>query len=598
MTCSPSIPGAMRHLALCCLACATVLAACGEASPVIRPMDRALAALDRGDGFGAELALRELLDSGTRPEELAAYLGQAELQQGQPVEARRWLGEGRFSRATAGHGFHMLGRLEMREGNLPEAGQAFDRSIEFSPDSPRLWADIGRLRYRGGEQTLALEAGIKAVKLGPDDPEALLFRGQMVRDAEGMRAALPWLERAAKAGPDQLDLLAEYAATLGEAGEPRRMLEVVRRVTAREPGFLRSYFLQAVLAARAGKYGLARKLLLRSGEEASASPAGLLLAGVIDLETGNYASAAQGLDRLYQMQPENRRVRDLLARALAMGGSHRELVHRFDSAALMTSASPYLQTLVARAHETLGDRNKAAVLLDLAAASRTGNLVALRPAANFADSGSLEARSGDDVLGLVRSRIIAGKAGEAIRLANGFLARFPGSADALALAGDAQLSAGNSAQAMALYRKSALVRQSWPLARRRIAAYRGAGRAGDADRLLESYIDGHSAAVEPAVLLARIRLDRGFLAPAAALLDHALKAGGDRDPETLALRAIVAWRMQQPTLARAMAERAFEVQPMNGASVRALAMVSKGELSRVLMARLDRMAQIGRGSSP
>lgn len=582
---------------LLCLAGGFTLAGCNAADLAEPPMQRALAALDRGDGFGAELALRELIDSGTPVEEIAAYLGQAELQQGQPVEARRWLGTGQFSRDTAGHGFHMLGRLEMREGNLPQAGMAFDRAIRFMPDSPRLWADIGRLRYRGGEHMLALEAGKKAVESGTDDPEALLFRGQLVRDAAGMRAALPWFERAVKARPAQLDLLAEYAATLGEAGEVSEMLEVVRTMTAQDPGYLRAYFLQSVVAARAGQYGLARKLLLRSGSEAGNTPAGLLLAGIIDLETGNYASAAQGLDRLYLLQPENRQVRDLLARALAMGGSHRELVHRFDSAARMTSASPYLQTLVARAHEALGDRRAAAAFIDLAARNRSGNLVALRPAPNFAGSSARNASSGDDALGLVRSLITAGNPAAANRAAQGFLGRFPGSADALAMAGDAALAAGNPGRAQELYQQSALVRQSWPLVRRRIAAYREAGKGGDADALLASYLAGHPSAAEAAVLLARSRYERGLLAQSAMLLDHALQVGGDRDPGVLALRAVIARRLEQPGIARTMARRAYEVQPTNAAAIQALAMVSDPKVARVLLAKLDRITT-GPGQSP
>lgn len=545
-------------------------------------MERALAALESGDGFGAELALRELLDSGTPREALAAYLGQAELLQGQPIEARQWLGEGKFTQDTAGHGFHMLGRLEMSEGNLPAAGKAFDQANSFTPDIPRLWVDIGRLRYAGGEQTMAVEAGVKAVKLGPEDPEALMFRGQLARDAEGMRAALPWFEKAVAGESGQLDLMAEYAATLGEAGEAKAMLKVIRQMTAKDPGYLRSYFLQGVIAARAGKYALARKLLMRSGPEAKNTPAGMLLSGVIDLETGNYASAAQEFDRLYRQQPENRRVRDLLARALALGGNHRELVHRFDVAARLASASPYLQTLVGRAHEALGERAEAATLLDLAARKKPGNLIALRPAENLAEIAFREDSSGGHAMAYVRSRLTGGDRTEAIRAATAFLSRFPGSADALALAGDAELAGKNPGKALAYYAKSATIRQSWPLARRRIFTLRSLGRSADAEQLLRQYVAGHPMAVEPMHLLARAQFDRGNMMQAAMLLDHALAAGGDRDPDLLALRAAVAMRMDQPDTAMAMAGRAFEIMPTHPASLQALVLVSGGDLAKVI----------------
>lgn len=564
------------------------LGGCSEAEPAVAPMDRAQAALERGDGFGAELALREAVDAGAQREAVAAFFGQAELQQGQLTEARQWLTEGRFSAATAGHGFHMLGRLHMSEGNLAAAGAAFDRAIAIEPDNPRLWVDIGRLRYRGGEQSAAVEAAMRAIELGPEDPDALLFRGQLARDSEGAIAALPWFERAQAAKPTDSALQAEYAATLGEAGEAKELLRIVRQMTAADPGAGRAYFLQAVIAARGGHFALARTLLNRSGRENSGSPAGRLLAGVIDLETGNPASAAQTFDRLHRQQPENRRVRDLLARALAVSGSHRELVHRFAQAARRQSASPYLQTLVARSYEALGRRAEAGLLIDLAARRRSGNLAALRPTGAFAD-GAADQLSGPETLALVRARITGGRSAEAKRQAEAFVARFPGSADALALAGDAQLAGGNLDKAIAYYERSARIRQSWPLARKRLAALTAAGRDDEARALLGEFLAGHQALVEPAVLLAQVQYNRGNFARAARLLDHALATGGGSDPEVLALRAVVAMRLGEPQLARSLADRAFALQPIHPASLQALALSGSRSLSSVVLAKADRL---------
>ncbi|WP_284125253.1 tetratricopeptide repeat protein [Parerythrobacter aestuarii] len=585
----------IRRIWLLLAACA--LAACSETEVELPPLQRVTSALESGDGFGAELVLRQMLADGTSRDRLAAYMGEAELLQGQPVEARKWLGDGEFSKDTAGRGFHILGRLEMREGNLPAAGQAFDRAIGYIPEDPQLWVDIGRLRYRGGEQSMAVEAALKAVELDPGDPEALLFRGQLARDAEGMVAALPWFEQALERRPDRLDLLAEYAATLGEAGEAQDMLEIVRRMAELNPGYLRAYYLQAVVAARAGKYDLARKLLVRSGDFVKNSPAGNLLAGVIDLETGNYASAAQVFDRLYRQQPQNARVRELLARSLSMGGNHRELIARFGEGARMTSGSPYLQAVVARSHEALGQREQAAALIDLAAARETGNLVALRPAGNFETVSRRDARSGEDAMALVRNNIVNGRGNEAIRVAEQFRQRFAGSADALALAGDAQLAGRNVSKALQYYAQSARIRQSWPLARRRIVALRAAGRSTEAHSLLEKFVSGHPAALEPLMLLARAQYDRGNLPRAAVLLDHAILVGADRDPELLALRAVVALRLDDPELAEMLAQRAMEVQPTHPASLQALAMVGGDDLASVLIAKadnLDRSVQLAR----
>src|SRR3546814_17442909 len=59
--------------------------------------------------------------------------------------------------------------------------------------------------------------------------------------------------------------LIEDAATLGDLGRMRAMLAVTRRAIAADPADPRAYYLQAVLAARAGRFDLARVLLQKTG---------------------------------------------------------------------------------------------------------------------------------------------------------------------------------------------------------------------------------------------------------------------------------------------------------------------------------------------
>ncbi|MBD3728127.1 MAG: tetratricopeptide repeat protein [Sphingomonadales bacterium] len=542
-------------------------AACSDPTPPPPSLDEARAALARGDGLGAEIVLRQLLETGTPREDLAAWLGEAELEQGQLVEARRWLGEGTFSPDSAGVGFHMLGRLEMREGNLPAAGQAFDRALQASPDDPELWVDIGRLRYRGGEQIQAVEASEKAVALGPENPAALQFHAQILRDSHGMEAALPWFERALDHNPDNLDLLGDYAATLGELGRAKEMLTIVRRMTALDPGNPQALWLEAVLAARAGDYDLARRLLQLTDDAHRESPAGQLLSGVIDMRSGNYASASQTFDGLLDAQPDNRRVRLLLARALALDGSHRELVFRFGDVALRPSSPPYLTLLVGQGYEALGERDKAAQYLDRAATPRGGELVAVPGTVPLAVVELRGVDRGSDALSLVRGLIVAGQPGAASAKAEAFQKKYPGSADALGLAGDALLASRQIGPAIALYQRSAGVRRPWPLARRMVAAYRAAGRGQEAAWLLSEQLAGDPANVEAAATLGRIAFEAKDMQRAELLLDHAIANGGTSDPDLLALRAQVALAQGDVDTARNFAGRAYRLQPMKLAVV-------------------------------
>lgn len=503
---------------------ALLLSACGGGTPEPNPDDwRAM--LRVGDGVGAEVALRKELDAGGNPADLAPFLGEAEMQQGYLADAEHWLTGGTFSPAVAAHGHHMLGRLRMRQGNLPAAGKAFDKAFVGARDNPELWVDIGRLRWLGGEQLQAIDAAERAIELGPESAAALLFSAQLLRDSAGNAAAVRLLERGLAVAPDDAELLGEYAATLGELGRAKDMLVAVRRLAQIAPGNRRVPWLQAVLAARAGENDLARSLLQRGGHLDREMPAAILLLALIDLDNGNYASAAQGLDRLLRMQPDNARIAALLARALSLGGNHHELVSRFASRADM----PYFALLVGRAHEALGERERAAAYLDRAAKGGQMRLVVL-PATTYVDVAKLRGTGqGADVVALVRGMLAAGQTAEASARSAAFLAKHPGSADAATLTGDAMLAGGNAHEALRYYRSAASVRRPWTLTKRMVAALDLAGDAAGGTRAVAEHLAGEPANADAFAMLARRLFDDGDRAGAARLAARA-KAAGRNDP--------------------------------------------------------------------
>jgi tetratricopeptide (TPR) repeat protein len=549
------------------------IAACSDPAPEVMPFDRAQLALAESDGLGAEIILREMLADGTSLPEIAALMGEAELQQDQKAEARKWLESGEFSPETRGRGFHMLGRVETLAGNLPAAGEAFDQALKSIPDNPELWVDIGRLRYLGGEHTQAVEASIHAVELDPENPNALQFRAQLVRDAEGVAAALPWYEAALERNPDNLVLMGDYAATLGEFGQAKDMLAVVRRMIDIDEYNPRAFFLQAVLAAQGGEFDLARNLLTRSGDLEREIPAAMMLSGIIDMEKGNYASAAQMFDNLERMQPDNTRIRLLAARSLSLGGNHRELVYRFKDRAMLPGAPPYLATLVGRSYEVLDQRDNAASFLDFAAKQRKAGIRPMPTDTALNVSATRGPQSGRDAVALVRGLISAGQSSAAIANAEAFLRRAPGSGDALALTGDAYFSAGQPGQASDYYARAAAIRQPWPLTRRMIAAEISAGRKQSAKTLLEYHLAGYSANTEATIMLAEAELAAGNPQKAALLLDQAIANGAGRDPHALVLRAGAALELDDLETARSSALRAYSLQRMNRAATAMLAEV-------------------------
>lgn len=579
--------GGRRWLAGALLALAAATPGTADSGSTDSLMHEARAALAKGDGIAAEAALRKALAAGLPREAVAARMGEALLDQGELVQAREWLAPGRFTKGEAAHGWRVLGRLEMAQHNLAASDAAFARALKLAPGDSRLWVDIARLRYVSGQELAAQDAANEAVRLNPDDIRALELRGLLVRDQFGLTAAVPWLEEGLKRRSDDLSLLGEYAATLGELGRTREMLVVTRQMLRQAPRNPRAWFLQAVLAARAQQFGVARQMLAKAGPQALATPAVLLLSGLLETTAGNTNLAVERLDLLARQQPHNVIVRHALARALADTGNPHLLIARLGDAARAPGASPYLLTLVARAYEDSGRRDLAAPLLDRAAAAAAG------PAQVIAEPspiGVLALRYNDApgdaaaAIPYVRKLLAGGDAAGAAPVAERIVAAAPASASAQALAGDVRLLRGDLAGAVEGYRRAGAVRLSDDLLLRLVEAYVRSGQGAAARQLVSGTL-----ATSPRNRTA-MRLAAGFAAedgnwPVAADALGWLAATGDaRDARLMADLAIARTRAGRSNAA-ASAQQALRLQRAAPTANRAVADVA-GKGARATALRL------------
>jgi len=459
--------------------------------------------------------------------------------------ARRGIGEGTsaFTRLIAD------ADRAMADGKLADAGHMLDEARGLAPESPDLWLAIARLRLRGGEHLTALEAADRALAFGPDYAPALRLRALMVRDAHGAADSLVWFEAARIADPDDPDTLADYAATLGDAGEASASLRAARALAEAAPEDPRALYIQAVIAARGRQFTIARSLLAKSGMAARGVPAAQLLDAVISLEEGNADSAAAMLESLAARQPANARVRELLVRAIYEGGRDAELVRRFGPEASLPEASPYLLMLVARAHERLGNRAAAAPLLARAYAPRRGPvLLALRDNLPPPTNAVRRALWNDNA---------AGGRAEALALR----ARFPASADVAALAGDAMLGAGDPRGGLTAYALASEARRPWPITRKAVWTFARHGNPAAAEILLSRQVAGETENASALVALAERQAARGDWRRTALLLDHAMVLGAGHDPWLLGLRLRAARGMRQTAEAEHFAALLAEVRP-------------------------------------
>lgn len=584
-----------RLLVIAALALAAPLAAMPEAAGGY--FASAKAALHRGDGIAAEADLAKALDAGAGRAEVAAAMGEAQLIQGQLGKAREWLGPGAFAPDQAALGWRMLGLLERREGRLAAAAQAYDRTLALTPDDPQLWVDIGRLRFVGGEHLAAIEASERALAVGPEHPRVLEFRAELLRDGAGWAEALPFYERALEQSPDDLVLLGGYAATLGEAGRAREMLAITRRMLAIDRRRLAPWFLQAVLAARAGDVDLARSMLGRAGP-VEATPAGLLLAGALELEAGNANVAIVPLARLSGLQPGNQRAQHLLARALFEAGEYDALFTRFAPQVARNDASPYLLTVLARAYEERGDRIAAAGLLDRAAAAAPLPIAGIPQGAvrgDLAAAWSANPGSPGTTVPYVRSLLSLGNVAAADAAAARFLQLHPGSLDAVGLAGDLDLIQGRDKAAIERYLRSAKVRFPDLLLLRLCEAYARAGRAGEGRVLTARYLAAYPGSVLAARLAADYSAHSGDWQHARVLLESVRVRGGNRDARLLSDLAFAQLRAGDPEVAQSTAERAWRLQPhgAHAAQVWALALVELGQERELARQLTDQARALG-----
>ena len=569
MTCSSNTPSPPERrsrllLAAACLLLAGIVPAQADSGAVDRSLASARTALASGDGIAAQARLREAQAAGAGEDDVRALMGEALLAQDDLAKAREWLAPERFSLPSRALGFRMLGRLELRERRLPEAGAAFDRALAVAPEDSALWTDIARLRYTGGEQAQAIQAADRALRFGPGDPAALAFRALLVRNQNGLAAALPWFEAALAQAPGDASIRADYAATLADIGHYAAALKEIRAVQKADPGDTRMLYYQAAIAARAGQPALARRILQRTKGKLRDVPGAMLLSAALELDAGNVNLAVELSDRLLRYQPDNLLAQHILARAMARSGDPGALVDRFAPLATRAEASPYLLTVVARGYEELGRRREGVALLLRAASPRPP---ALQPLSAGADLPVLARRYPDaprqaaEAVPYIRALLGLGDTATAAAAAQKLIAGNPGAPDPYLIAGDAELARNDIAAALPRYQTAAAIRLGESELLRLERSLRAAGRGGDADLLVFAFAVQNPQSLAATRLLANVRARSGQWEQSADLLDWIGTRSGWRDASVLADLAFARLRQGRADEARRLARRASALQP-------------------------------------
>ncbi|MEM8695091.1 MAG: tetratricopeptide repeat protein [Pseudomonadota bacterium] len=464
------------------------------------------------------------------------------------------------------------GRAFQAQGRIAEAAEAFTMAIEDDPESAGLWIDVARFRLSTGEQAGAIDAIDEALAIDPADIDALIFKGRMVRDQYGLVASLAWFDRALDVDADHIGALLDRAATLGEIGRMTEMLETTRRVLALDAGNAQALYLQAVLAARARNFPLARRLVTLTEGALNGQPAMLLLEAGIDYQARNYEAAIRRLNRLLERQPANRNAVRLLGAAKFRADDMRGAIDALSPLADRPDADSYVLTLVGRAWEREGDLDRAAPYLQRAARSARNGLTPLGSPPEDAAALTLierDAQQQGDAraeVELIRAYLALGRIGDALARAQALRDANLGAPDAHLIYGDALGAAGRFGDAAAAYASAANIRFSERAALGMYESLQRAGQPEEALRTLSLFRQQNPRNVSTALISAQLNLRAGRWTQAAAILEQLRRRLGDRDAALLANLAWARYETGDTDRALALARRAYLLLPMNAST--------------------------------
>jgi len=506
------------------------------------PGDRAarivLARIDlaAGDGVGAEAEIARARQNGAPAADTAHLLAEAKLLQGDPRAA---IGEAAgaapaFGAAAA----RIMGRAYQALGDGANALIQFNRALALAPEDSAVWTDLARFRRANGDLGGALQAADRAVALKPRNTDALVLRGELTRSQYGLAAALPWFDRTLEIDRNNLAALLDRAATYGDMGRMRDMLADARQAHQLTGGNATAYYLQAVLAARARDWTLARDLYARTNGAFEGAPAGQLLASVIDLGLGNDSQAADRLGQLISNQPGNRKARRLLALARWRSGDAAGTIAALRPIADLADADSYSLTLIGQALARSGDAAGAARYLARAAMPQQGSLAALQPLSDEEFAAVRAAAEHDPDNGPTQVRLVSallarGLGGEALARARRLAAANPGAPEPAILLGDALGTQGDFAGAAEQYRRAANLEFTEPVALRLIEALQRSGQAAAADQVLALFLRENPQNIPALTLRAGRLMQAGDWANAARVYETLRVRIGNNDATIL-----------------------------------------------------------------
>jgi Flp pilus assembly protein TadD len=112
------------------------------------------------------------------------------------------------------------GATAMRQGNIPEAEQDFQRAVTASPRDADAYLGLGMAQLREGKLDTAVQSLTRASALKPTIPSAHMFRGIALFQMNSIDAAVDQLKEEIKLQPKDIEALTWLGVIEIQAGRP------------------------------------------------------------------------------------------------------------------------------------------------------------------------------------------------------------------------------------------------------------------------------------------------------------------------------------------------------------------------------------------
>jgi putative PEP-CTERM system TPR-repeat lipoprotein len=516
----------------------------------------------------AEVAFQESLKLGVNRAEVLVPLAQALTAQGKRQQV---VNEPLFAREGLPDGVKGLLLLEVAAaysdlGQNREALRTIDEARALDPTAVDTWLAEVPIRIRSRQLNEALVAADRALERNPGLAEAHYLKGSVLHVRGQLQAAVQAYDKAVEINPEHSEArLARAGIAVDQqrnADATRDIDELLKRNTV-EP---RGYYLQAVLAERAGNAKAARDALnrvtalldLQPVESYRFKPQVLILGGLAHHGLGQYEKAKPYLELVQRDQPGSPVVKLLGQIHLAEGNVDRAIL-AFDGYLRSFPGDQQTLELLANAHMSQGRHARATQILRDALKTRDAPELRSLLGTSLARDGRNEeatkefeavlaknAGHAQAASALVGLYLADGRAKKAVTIAESLVKRMPGNAGLANLLGVAHRGAGAAGPARAAFERAAQLDASFVeprlnLVRLDIAAGQLEAANSGLVELLRKHPENIEAMVEGGQLAARRGRDDdatqlltraadlstapGQRAADLALVEHHLRAG-------------------------------------------------------------------------